>query len=147
MKPIFYLVLTHFVFLGYSFPVISQAGDGKNARTSAEKKSTFTVNRQWEQRLADLNRSGEDVKVISPKAGLNLQSDDIVFEWSSGTEKNMFLGLLSNENKEVFYKEVNGNRAVIDAKSISLKPGLYYWVLESEDDILALGKFLYKKKP
>jgi hypothetical protein len=46
---------------------------------------------------------------------------------------------------EVFYREVFDSQALIDAKENNLKPGLYYWVLESEQDVLAVGKFYFRK--
>lgn len=142
----FYVLLVSCIFLTLSLAVNSHAGDGKYPKSGSEKKSSFRANRQWEQRITDLQRSGDEVKIISPKPGANFQSEEIVFEWNHGLEKNMFLGLLTNENKEVYYKEVSGNRTIVEARSLGLKPGLYYWVLESEEDIQALGKFFYKKK-
>jgi hypothetical protein len=90
-------------------------------------------------------RSGREIKMISPTSGINYTDDKIEFQWENGPSGKMFLGLLSNENKEVLYKEVSKNNAIIPTKEIKLKPGLYYWVLETEEDILTVGKFFFKK--
>lgn len=146
MKTNYYPI--HFLFFTVSFFAFASvlAGNGQGSKTGGEKKSTFSENKQWEQRLSEKLRSVNEVRIKSPLFGTNYQSEQITFEWEYGHSEKMFLGLMSNENKEVFYKEVNGSKKVIDTKEIALKPGLYYWVLESEDDILAVGKFFYKKK-
>ena len=122
------------------------AGNDSKSKNSVQhsKKTSFTENKQWEQRLSDRLRSGNDLRMVSPVSGMNYDGKDIEFSWSNGKPQKMFLGLLNNENKEVFYKEVSNTGTILPAGEL-LKPGLYYWVLESEEDILTLGKFYYKK--
>ena len=120
--------------------------NGQGAKPAGEKKSSFSDNKQWEQRLLEKQRSVNEIRVKSPLLGTNYQGDQLTFEWENSRSEKMFLGLMSNENKEILYKEVSGNKNVIETKDLGLKPGLYYWVLESEDDILAVGKFYYKRK-
>lgn len=146
MKTNLYLPLLSFFVILFLFQAKVLAGNGQASKPAGKKKSTFNENKHWEQRLSEKLRSTNEVRMKSPLFGTNYQSDQIAFEWENGHSDKMFLGLMSNENKEVFYKEVSGSKKVIDTKEIALKPGLYYWVLESEDDILAVGKFYYKKK-
>jgi hypothetical protein len=108
--------------------------------------NTFSENKQWEQRLNEKLRSGQEVRMVTPISGINYDSDKIEFAWENSPSGKLFLGLLSNENQEILYKEVTGNKMTLDTKRINLKPGLYYWVFESEQDVLTLGKFFFKKK-
>lgn len=110
------------------------------------KPSSFTENKQWEQRLNDRLRSGTDLQMVKPVSGTNYTAKTIEFEWGTPANHKMFLGLLNNENKEVYYQEVKGTKAVISVQELGLKPGLYYWILESEEEVLTLGKFFYQKK-
>ena len=84
--------------------------------------------------------------MVAPITGINYDGDKIEFSWENCPSGKLFLGLLSNENKEVMYREVYETKSTVVTKDIHLKPGLYYWVLESEEDVLTIGKFFYKKK-
>lgn len=123
-------------------------GDKKGAGQgpSNSKRNSFTENKQWEQRLNERLRSGMEVHMIKPVSGTNFIGKTLDFEWTTSKPLKLFLGLLNNENKEIFYKEVAGNKVSISATEYELKPGLYYWVLESEEDVLTVGKLYYKKK-
>jgi hypothetical protein len=140
-KTICTILLLFFLSAGQS----SLAGDPQKP-VKAVKKSSFTENKQWENRLNERQRSGPEARMVSPVSGTNIDADKIEFAWENvpATGK-LFLGLLSNDNKEVFYKEVSGTKTTLHPKDILLKPGLSYWVLESEEDVLTVGKFYFKK--
>jgi len=118
----------------------------KKQKAAKAAKSPFVENKQWEHRLNEKLRSGNEVRMVSPVSGLNYTDDKIEFEWQNSPNGKLFLGILSNQNKEVLYKEVSGNKVRLSSKEIKLLPGLYYWVLESEEEVLTVGKFLYRKK-
>jgi hypothetical protein len=122
------------------------AGQNPAAKGGTTKSAPFAENKQWEQRLSDRLRSSAELHLISPISGTNYDGDRLVFEWTPGKKQKIFLGLMNNENKEIFYKEVSGNKVVLLASEINLSPGLYYWVLENEEDVLSVGKVFYKKK-
>lgn len=122
------------------------AGQNPASKGGTTKLSSFADNKQWEQRLSDRLRSSAELHLISPISGTNYDGDRIVFEWTPGKKQKIFLGLMNNENKEIFYKEVTGNKVVLMASEINLAPGLYYWVVENEEDVLSVGKIFYKKK-
>lgn len=144
MKFTFYSI---FLLLGSLISISSIAGVGQTQKEKASlaKSKPFAENKNWEMRLNDRLRSSTDIQLISPISGTNYDSDRLVFEWNAGKKQKVFLGLMNNENKEVFYKEVVGNKVVILASEIKLTPGLYYWVLENEADVLNVGKLFYKK--
>lgn len=121
-------------------------GGGGGKAASATKSSAFAENKQWELRLSDRLRSSVEIHLISPVSGANVEGDKITFEWTGTKKQKIFLGLMNNENKEVFYKEVTGNKVILSAKELGLTPGLYYWVLENEEDVLNVGKLFFRKK-
>jgi hypothetical protein len=135
------------LFFSISFLTDSLASAGRKKQPSkGQKKSAYTDNRQWEMRLKERLRSNQEIKMLSPGLGASFSENQIAFTWERSEETGkLFLGILSNENKEVYYKEVFGEKATVGAKEISMKPGLYYWVLESEQDVLAVGKFYFRK--
>ena len=92
--------------------------NGQGAKAAGEKKSSFSDNKQWEQRLLEKQRSVNEIRVKSPLLGTNYQGDQLTFEWENSRSEKMFLGLMSNENKEILYKEVSGNKNVIETKEV-----------------------------
>jgi hypothetical protein len=127
------------------FNHLTISGQDKKPKPGKITSNAFSENKQWEIRLKEKLRSGQDVRMVSPISGINYKGDKIEFSWENCPSGRVFLGLLSNENKEIMYKEVSGSKTTITPKEINLKPGLYYWVLETEEDVLTTGKFFYKK--
>ena len=111
-----------------------------------DPNSTFSENRQWEMRLNERLRSAPELRMVSPISGMNYTGNSVVFEWMYGRNQKIFLGILDNKNREVFYQEVKYSRLVVPFHKKGFKPGLYYYVLENEEDILAVGKFFSKRK-
>lgn len=140
----YFLTLSIIFFLS-NFQLVF-AGQNPSGGKGTTAKSSFTENKQWELRLNDRLRSAAEIHLISPVSGSNFDGNKITFEWTGGKKQKMFIGLMNNENKEVFYREVTGNKVVIPASEINLKPGLYYWVLENEEDVLNIGKLFFKRK-
>jgi hypothetical protein len=127
------------------FSHLSFAGQDKKPKTGKTPFNSFSENKQWEIRLKEKLRSGQEVRMVSPISGINYSGEKIEFSWENCPSGKIFLGILSNENKEILYKEVSGTKSTLLTKKINLKPGLYYWVLETEEDVLTTGKFFFKK--
>ncbi len=79
----------------------------------------------------------ETIKVNSPANNSTL-IDNIIFAWESFTDKPSQLKILSNHNEVIFEYTIQTNQFVL--KEI-LPPGLYYWKLENQTDLLYVGKF------
>jgi hypothetical protein len=118
---------------------------GQDDQPTRKKDSPFNENKMLEFRLLVRLRSAQVIHLISPISGTNYMEDKIPFEWESSGSKKLFLGILNNKNKEVYYKELTGKMVNISAAKIGLKPGLYYWIIESEEETLNLGKFYFRK--
>lgn len=66
---------------------------------------------------------------------------EILFQWKQESGTPLQLIVLNNSGKEVFRQEVS---ATTWAWTSPKRPGLYYWKLESTEELLYTGKFLLK---
>jgi len=83
-------------------------------------------------------RSETIVQVISPSIADTL-NEPISFKWTQPEGINLFtLILLDNKNKTIYKKNIDGNQITYSG---ILKPGLYYWKIESNGKLEAVGKF------
>ena len=81
------------------------------------------------------------IEIISPKnMKMFSPSKNIDFQWQKTDIKSLVLSLYNNQGKLIFQKEISS----IFILKQRLQPGLYYWQLETEADILYTGKFLVK---
>ena len=78
--------------------------------------------------------------VISPSEGATLGAD-AAFRWKAAGGKSQKLSILNNRGTAVLTKVVSHGEFVLRQK---LAPGLYYWKIESETELLYVGKFLAK---
>jgi predicted anti-sigma-YlaC factor YlaD len=89
-----------------------------------------------EEMLAYESRS-YSVKILSPEIGQKL-TNEIYFKWDKTDVRIVYLKILNNQGYEIFSIMPQSNEHIYREK---LTPGLYYWKLESDDDILYVGKF------
>ena len=87
--------------------------------------------------LLAYNARGEGIKIISPKSGQNYRGK-IFFRWEYPEKKRFYLKIYSNKGIEVFSCAIDTTNFLFSKK---LNPGLYYWKLETEDELLYLDKF------
>jgi len=81
-------------------------------------------------------------QIISPRNNSTL-SGDIVFAWKKTSQgpPPLTLKIINNKNEVFYHYSVKGNRFVFKQR---LTPGLYYWKLENQMDLLYLGKFFIR---
>ncbi len=100
----------------------------------------FEPNDQLEALVGDVTRSGQ-VKIKSPATGQGFKPGEIIkFEWE-GAEPGLEIVILNN-NDEIFFRDRASGREL--NRQAPGTPGLYYWKLETEEDLLYVGKFLVK---
>lgn len=83
-------------------------------------------------------RSTNGIKVESPKDGETL-TGKTEFAWSVGSRMEVTLKILDNRGLLVLEKTTEENKLQLDLSN--LVQGLYYWKLETEYDLLHVGKF------
>ena len=103
--------------------------------------SNFRVNPNLESMIGTQYRS-TTTQIISPRNNSTL-SGDIVFAWKKTSQgpPPLTLKIINNKNEVFYHYSVKGNRFVFKQR---LTPGLYYWKLENQMDLLYLGKFFIR---
>jgi hypothetical protein len=94
--------------------------------------------------LMDQNyRTSDDLLVISPMRG-DVIREEVSFDWTYSRKGQLDLLILDNKEDVLFKFTLRDNGLLFNLTGNELEPGLYYWKLENEDDILYMGKFIYK---
>jgi hypothetical protein len=112
----------------------------KGDRTQYELAASFTVDPNLED-LVGVSLRSEGVKVIAPLPGADV-GDDISFEWKAVNEPTLTLHILNNTGTIVRTTKSDSPPVVIKAR---FGRGLYYWKLESDEELLYVGKFFVRK--
>ncbi len=100
----------------------------------------FEILPYLEEMVNDVDRSAS-LEVVSPKNEMNFKGD-VVFAWEGTDIFPVYLKLLNNLGEEIYSFTLEKNRFELAEE---LSPGLYYWKLESEDDLLYVGKFFINR--
>ena len=94
----------------------------------------FTPSPNLEDLVGTTVRSS-GVDIVSPSSGDTLTAP-VRFAWK-GTVSRILI--LSNTEQVIASADVSGSPFVLKEM---LAPGLYYWKLEGNDELLAVGKFI-----
>ena len=121
----------------------AKAPPGDIVKEKETGKDQYAANFTGSPNLEDLVnnefRSGA-IEVLSPSNGAVVRQE-ILFEWKSDTKAPFFVKVLTNTEELRFTATVSHQRYLFKEK---LTPGLYYWKLETKDELLYVGKFLVK---
>lgn len=111
-----------------------------NENTRQLFAANFSPSEQWEE-LINENVRSTSFEVLSPKSATSFKPNTkISFQWK-GANANRYLIIMNNKGNEIHKVKVITNSFELDAK---LDPGLYYWKLDSDDDLLHVGNFVVK---
>jgi hypothetical protein len=117
------------------------AGEKQDTQTTKPSPRDFSANFTSSPNLEDL--VGADVRaasvtVASPEDGQAIKGD-IVFRWRSSSKGLFRVRLLTNKEEEVFQATTDRNTVLCDKR---LEPGLYYWTLLEDGELVHVGKFM-----
>jgi uncharacterized protein YfcZ (UPF0381/DUF406 family) len=102
--------------------------------------SNFEKNPKFENLIASVYR-GAEITILTPDTDAGYATNDtIVFSWEGEADKELTVKIIDNHEKPVYeikLRDVNEYRWLN-----RLEPGLYYWMLESEEDNLGFGRFV-----
>lgn len=107
-----------------------------------KNKEANELNSTLEYFIDSRTRSAE-LGILSPKPNQRFFGKEIVFAWENVTTDSLTIKVLDNHGNLIYLLCPEGNRAVL---SNELSYGLYYWKLETEEDLLYLGKFYFRKR-
>ena len=102
-----------------------------------DSTKNFVINSEYEYLLGDQVRSGA-FKFLSPVPSKVIQSDTIYFSWQTDEKSPFYINIFDNLGNEVANLYTDSVHYIYTHK---LTNGLYYWKLETNDDLLYLGKF------
>ena len=68
----------------------------------------------------------------------------LTFKWNSTTSEKLTIKILSNKEDLLAESTPVNNEYELDVVANNYKAGLYYWKLESKDNLLYVGKFFVK---
>lgn len=127
------------------FICLYRTGAGQNAVGPNQTSPEFAENKLWEKRIRNTQTRSQSrppyFRLLSPEINQRLPQGNIRFAWQGEPESKLFLGLLNNRNQKVVYTEVKNQEWVLFQKGHPLPPGRYYWVLETENETVLVGKF------
>ncbi len=100
--------------------------------------ANFEPSATYEEMLASNLRSAATT-ILSPKIGQKITGNTIQFRWKTSEAGPFLLKILNNRGRELLSLSTEQNSLTLKRK---LPPGLYYWKLETEEELMAVGKFL-----
>jgi hypothetical protein len=92
--------------------------------------------------LLNIRYRSHGIQVILPKTGEEIDGT-VHFDWDIQYTGTIYLTILNNREDEIHTEELIDNSFLYSAE---LEPGVYYWKLESEDELLYTGKFIIPVK-
>jgi hypothetical protein len=114
-------------------------GKRKNGRSPA---SRYRVNPNLENMIGSRLRSGL-FEVLGPGNG-SVIKEPIHFSWKKELVSHHTLKIVNNKNDVLYTYPVKGSSFDFDE---TLASGLYYWKLESQNELLYVGKFFIGRPP
>jgi len=128
------------------------AEKGAAAAAVAEKKlehverkliaANYVKNPKYESLIVTVYRSA-DISILMPDTSASFAVDDtVVFSWKGKLDEEIILKIIDNHEKPVF--EIWLRDVYKYSWTNNPDPGLYYWMLETEDDNLGYGRFLIR---
>ncbi len=109
-------------------------------RNTKPEDPRYSVNPNLEN-MVDSRMRGVLPEALTPQNN-SVQKGPIRFSWVNAFSNSHTLKIVNNRNNVVYSFPVSGDYLEIDAK---LENGLYYWKLESENELLHVGKFFVGK--
>lgn len=124
-----------------NIPTISQGPLPKDKKIETpDNRTLFAANYIPDEEFETMigtNLRGETVSVLNPKTGIVFSTKETInFEWDKAG--NYFITIYNNLGEEKIEENILTTNW---SYTQELKPGLYYWKLETEDELLHIDKF------
>jgi hypothetical protein len=122
-------------------PKIQKSPTKEDGKVNQQKilADNFSESPNLENLVNSASRS-ELPLVVSPKNNA-VVSQEILFEWKVQEGGLVSVTILSNKEDVLKNVKLKQSKFLFSGK---LNPGLYYWKLEREDELLYVGKFFVK---
>jgi hypothetical protein len=118
-----------------------------NPSGGAQYAAKFQPSPALESYMQQTLKSSQYVLEAHPPNNATFKKPAIEFGWTLQDEHAEIAGplelrILNNKQKQLYSFQVKGNRLAFDEK---LDPGLYYWALLSENEMIYLGRFFVRR--
>jgi hypothetical protein len=124
---------------GGSIDTSREPHTGPKAAANEDFAASFTANPNLDDLVNDRTRSKEFV-VLSPGNGVPVGPNEI-FRWRRAAGTPLTMSILDNKGHPVLKEIATDSGYTLKRR---LTPGLFYWKLENESELLYVGKFLVK---
>jgi hypothetical protein len=111
-----------------------------DSQTTATVRKDFAANYTPSpnlENLVDDNFRASSITVEFPRNGQSV-AGKITFRWMSQSEASYKLRIVTNKEKEIYQATTNRGTVLYDKP---LEPGLYYWMLLGDGELVHVGKF------
>jgi hypothetical protein len=105
----------------------------------ASNNKAFQPSSFYESLVSTIYRSA-DLKTTEPR--INNKKGTVIFNWTYSKSDSLIIMLINNKDSLIFQQKVTPPYKY----GTKLKPGLYYWQLQTDDELLYTGKFLIRKE-
>lgn len=116
---------------------------GEKQSPSKPPSDLFAANYEPSPNLEDLVQNefrSTMIEIVSPKNGI-VVPQPVVLQWKNSGEK-ITVRVVNNKEIMITSATMHGDRFTVKKK---LVPGLYYWKLETDSELLFVGKFFVRK--
>ena len=112
-------------------------------------RPAFEPDPYLEEWIGEITRSGHVLidTVFSPRIGEIIRNENVTFRWNMTREETVSMKIMTNIEEVVFswttdHADLPNPVVTVDA-GIFPGPGLYYWRIEDEFEVLFIGKFYF----
>lgn len=110
----------------------------ENTSLKSENLIAYQPIEDLERKLTQNTRS--TIALLSPLVEVENYTEGLVFEWRGEVEEEIYLELINFKREAKTYQNLE-SPFVLDEK---LGKGIYYWVLQTDSEIIRRGKFVVK---
>ncbi len=105
----------------------------------------FVPSRDFENLMKQNFRSGESFELLSPMTDMKAFKE-ISFRWNYSGKETIILKILNNKEKTIMTIKPEQNEYLLQLNQKIFVPGIYYWKIETEEDLLSVGKFIVPRR-
>lgn len=146
----------------YSIPIAKKEIEKQNSQKNIQPQKTEDIQKKQPQYFTeepfaanfipseDLEPlAGADLRAygmenMKPETGSHFKVEEIItFSWNFEKEKIYWLYVVNNRESQLLQQAVSDTAFVYQ---LALNPGLYYWKIEDEEELLFVGKFFVEKE-
>ncbi|MCX8010330.1 MAG: hypothetical protein N3A61_04205 [Ignavibacteria bacterium] len=119
---------------------------GKDVITKHESTNyseNLIPSKNLENLIGQAVRSEIYAEIISPQINQTVESNEFKFQWKTNYKGKLSIVILNNKDSVIKSYQTNFDSITI---KFDFPPGLYYWKIETPEELLSIGKFFYSKK-